>query len=45
MPEFHLNSVSYLSELSDYRMYAEVWSNKKSEAHAKRMEIGHAGAG
>ena len=43
LPEFHPNSISYLSELNDYRMYAEVWSNKKSEAHAKRMEIGHAG--
>ena len=40
---FHPNSISYLSELNDYRMYAEVWSNKKSEAHAKRREIGHAG--
>ncbi len=40
---FHPNSISYLSELNDYRMYAEVWSNKTSEANAKRMEIGHAG--
>jgi len=40
---FHPYSISYLSELNDYRMYAEVWSNKKSEAHAKRREIGHAG--
>jgi hypothetical protein len=43
LPGFHPNSISYLSELNDYRMYAEVWSNKKSEAHAKRMEIGHSG--
>ncbi len=43
LPEFHPNSVSYLSELNDYRMYAEVWSNKTSKANAKRMEIGHAG--
>ncbi len=47
MPEilskFHPNSISYLSELNDYRMYAEVWSNKKSEMNAKRKEIGHAG--
>ncbi len=40
---FHLNSISYLSELIDYRMYAEVWSNRKSKAHAQRREIGHAG--
>jgi len=43
LPKFYPNSISYLSELNDYRMYAEVWSNKKSEANAKRMEIGHAG--
>ena len=43
LPKFYPDSISYLSELNDYRMYAEVWSNKKSEAHAKRMEIGHAG--
>ena len=43
LPNFFPNSISYLSELNDYRMYAEVWSNKKSEAHAKRREIGHAG--
>jgi len=40
---FHPNSISYLSELIDYRMYAEVWSNRTSEAHARRREIGHAG--
>ncbi len=43
LPKFHPNSISYLSELIDYRMYAEVWSNRNSEANAKRMEIGHAG--
>ena len=43
LPGFHPNSISYLRELNNYRMYAEVWSNKKSEAHAKRREIGHAG--
>ena len=43
LPKFHPNSISYLSELNDYRMYAEVWNNKKSEINAKRKEIGHAG--
>jgi len=43
LPKFYPSSISYLSELNDYRMYAEVWSNKTSKANAKRMEIGHAG--
>jgi len=43
LPRFYPNSIPYLSELNDYRMYAEVWSNKKSKENAKRMEIGHAG--
>ncbi len=43
LPGFHPNSISYLSELNDYRMYAEVWSNKRSKANIKRREIGHAG--
>ncbi|MGR3302720.1 MAG: hypothetical protein ACUZ8I_09495 [Candidatus Scalindua sp.] len=43
LPRFYPNSISYLSELNDFRMYAEVWSNKKSKENAKRMEIGHAG--
>lgn len=43
LPKFYHNSISYLSELHDYRMYAEVWSNKKSKTNAKRREIGHAG--
>ncbi len=43
LPGFYPNSISYLSELNDFRMYAEVWSNKKSKEDAKRMEIGHAG--
>ncbi len=42
LPEFHPNSVSYLSELNYYRMYAEVWSNKRRKANARRAEIGHA---
>ena len=43
LPRFYPNSITYLNELSDFRMYAEVWSNKKSKEKAKRMEIGHAG--
>ncbi|MFQ5687810.1 MAG: hypothetical protein ACE5GV_14255 [Candidatus Scalindua sp.] len=43
LPRFYPNGISYLSELNDFRMYAEVWSNKKSKENAKRMEIGHAG--
>jgi hypothetical protein len=43
LPRFYPNSISYLSELNDFRMYAEVWSNKKSKENARRMEIGHAG--
>lgn len=43
LPRFYPNCIPYLSELNDYRMYAEVWSNKKSKENAKRMEIGHAG--
>lgn len=43
LPGFRPNSISYLSELNDYRMYAEVWSNKRSKANTKRREIGHAG--
>jgi len=43
LPKFYPESISYLSELNDFRMYAEVWSNKKSEKNVKRMEIGHAG--
>ncbi len=43
LPKFHPDSISYLSELNDYRMYAEVWSNNRSDSNAKRKEIGHAG--
>ncbi len=43
LPCFYSNSISYLNELSDYRMYAEVWSNKKSKENMRRMEMGHAG--
>ena len=43
LPKFHPNSISYLGELNDYRMYAEVWSNKRSKVGAKRSESGHVG--
>ncbi len=40
---FYPDSISYLSEFNDYRMYAEVWSNKRSKEREKRSEIGHMG--
>ncbi len=43
LPAFHPGSISYLSELIDYRMYAEVWSNKRCKEGEKRKEIGHVG--
>lgn len=43
LPEFHPNSISYLSELNEYRMYAEMWSNKRKKEWQRRREIGHAG--
>ena len=43
LPKFYPNSISYLNELNACRMYAEIWSNKKSKEKTKRMEIGHEG--
>lgn len=43
LPRFYPDSISYLSELNAYRMYAEVWSNKRGREGEKRSEIGHAG--
>ena len=43
LPGFHTSSISYLSELNDCRMYAEVWSNKRSKVGEERKEIGHIG--
>ncbi len=43
LPGFHTGSISYISELNDYRMYAEVWSNKRSKVGEERREIGHIG--
>lgn len=43
LPRFYLNSISYLSELNASRMYAEVWSNKRSKGRKNRREIGHDG--
>ena len=43
LPKFYSNSISYLSELNAYRMYAEMWSNKRSKEGQKRSEIGHTG--
>jgi hypothetical protein len=43
LPEFYSESISYLSELNEYRMYAEVWNNKRSKEWKKRSEIGQEG--
>jgi hypothetical protein len=43
LPKFYPNSISYLSELNEYRMYAEVWSNKRSKEWKRRSEIGQEG--
>ncbi len=43
LPKFHPDSISYLSELNACRMYAEIWSNKRSKKREKRREIGHEG--
>ncbi len=39
LPKFYSESISYLSELNEYRMYAEVWSNKRNKELKKRSEI------
>jgi hypothetical protein len=43
LSKFYPDSISYLSELNEYRMYAEVWSNKRSDVTTRRREIGHEG--
>ncbi|MDP6924037.1 MAG: hypothetical protein R2568_06940 [Candidatus Scalindua sp.] len=43
LPELYPNSISYLRELNEYRMYAEIWSNNRNTAWQKRKEIGHEG--
>lgn len=43
LSDFYPNSISYLRELNEYRMYAEIWSNNRSAAWQKRREIGHEG--
>ncbi len=43
LSEFYPNSISYLRELNEYRMYAEIWSNNRNAAWQKRKEIGHEG--
>ncbi len=43
LPQFFPNSISYLSELNDFRMYAEVWSNKRTRVGKERIEIGRTG--
>lgn len=39
LPHFFPNSISYLSELNEYRIYAEMWHNKRNEEAKKRMDI------
>jgi hypothetical protein len=43
LPAFFPNSISYLRELTEYRMYAETWNNNRKPAWQKRKEIGHEG--
>jgi hypothetical protein len=43
LPKFYSDSISYLSELNACRMYAEIWSNKRSKEREKRREIRHEG--
>ncbi len=43
LSDFYPNSISYLRELNEYRMYAEIWSNNRNAAWQKRKEIGHEG--
>ncbi len=43
LPRFYPDSISYLSELNACRMYAEIWSNKRSKEREKRREIRHEG--
>ncbi len=43
LPKFYPESISYLSELNQYRMYAEVWSNKRNKEWQRRSEIGQEG--
>ncbi len=43
LSDFYPNSISYLRELNEYRMYAEIWSNNRNKAWQKRKEIGHEG--
>ena len=43
LPKFYPDSISYLSELNACRMYAEIWSNKRSKERGRRREIGHEG--
>ncbi len=43
LPEFFPNSISYLRELNEYRMYSEMWNNHRKPAWQKRNEIGQEG--
>ena len=43
LSDLYPNSISYLRELNEYRMYAEIWSNNRNTAWQKRKEIGHEG--
>jgi len=39
LTEFYPNSISYLRELNENRMYAEIWSNNRNAAWQKNKEI------
>ena len=43
LPRFYPNSISYLNELNEYRMYAEVWSNNRNKKRKQRKTAGQDG--
>lgn len=46
LPSFYPNSISHLSELNEYRLYAEMWfkdRNRANNGKEKRRQIGHEG--
>ena len=43
LPRFYPNSISYLSELNEYRMYAEVWNNNRNKERKQRKIAGQDG--
>ena len=43
LPRFYPNSISYLSELNEYRMYADVWHNNRNKERTQRKTAGQDG--